>query len=315
MNQSDNSEKPGYGKSLAVIILNMNGCDVLTDCLDTIRKSHYTDFFTIVVDNASTDNTVETLQRDYPEVDVISLPENLGFTGGNNKGMERALERGASALLLLNNDTILDEDCLGEMMRGLESSPDIGAVTPKIYFHTHPDFIWCAGGTYSLWTGIARHHGLRKSKDDPRYSKEEDVGFATGCALCVKREVADKIGLLDDDLFIYNEDGDYSLRIRAAGYRIRYIPSSVMWHREGWDSRRSSGQKRRLHLCTRNILRIHKKHRTWPQALVFYPWFAFRWVALAGGRAITRGDWDTAKGIGAGIIAYLKNETGPVKSK
>lgn len=297
---------------LAVIILNMNGCDVLVDCLESIRKSRYTNFFTIVVDNASTDNTVETLTRDFPEVEVISLPQNLGFTGGNNKGMERALQRGAGALLLLNNDTILHEDCLGEMMRCLDSAPDIGAVTPKILFHTHPDHIWCAGGAYSLWVGIARHYGLRDSKDDPRYAEEKDVGFATGCSLLVKREVAEKIGLLDDDLFIYNEDGDYSLRVRKAGYRIRYTPTSIMWHREGWDSRRSSGQQRRLHLCTRNILRVHKKHRTPLQALTFYPWFTWRWVILAGGNAIARRDFDTFKGIIAGIKAYRKNETGPV---
>lgn len=309
-----NTSSAGNGNHLAVIILNMNGCDVLVDCLASIRKSRYTDFFTIVVDNASSDDTVETVRRDFPEVEVLALPENLGFTGGNNAGMERAMERGAQALLLLNNDTILHEDCLGELVKGLDSAPDTGCVTPKIYFHTHPDFIWCAGGGYSLWKGIAKHYGLRKSKDDPRFAEERDVGFATGCALCVKREVVDKIGVLDDDLFIYNEDGDYSLRIRAAGYRIRYIPSSVLWHREGWDSRRSSGQKRRLHLCTRNILRVHKKHRTWPQALVFYPWFAWRWVTLAGGYAIVRGDFETAKGILSGIKAYLNDETGPVKS-
>jgi len=291
----------------------MNGYDVLADCLLSLRDSAYRDFITIVVDNGSRDNSVAATRENFPEVELIANPQNLGFTGGNNVGMRRALELNARALLLLNNDTILHKDCLGAMMRVLEGEPTIGAVTPKILFHSHPDHIWSAGGDYSLWRGIARHRGLRARQDDPRYTEPRDVSFVTGCALCVKREVVEQIGLLDDDLFIYNEDGDYSLRITNAGYRIRYVPDSIIWHREGWDSRRSSGQCRRLHLCTRNILRVHGKHRRWYHLLSFAPYFAWRWVGLSGGYALVRRDFDTARGIAAGIRAYLRGETGPVK--
>ncbi|MGI8905140.1 MAG: glycosyltransferase family 2 protein [Candidatus Sumerlaeaceae bacterium] len=299
---------------LAVIILNLNGCAVTTDCLASLRKSRFVDFYTIVVDNGSTDDSVETIRHDYPEVEVIPTGENLGFTGGNNVGMQRALDRGCGALLLLNNDTILHEDCLGAIMSTLSADPALGAVTPKILFHDHPDRIWCAGGDFSLWRGIAKHRGLRDKADDARYASPADCTFITGCALCVKRDVVDKIGLLDNDLFIYNEDTDYSIRITRAGYRIRYVPDAILWHREGYDSRRASGQRRRIHLVTRNILRVHAKHRRWYHLLTFVPFFAFRWIGLSGGYALVRRDFATAAGILAGIRAYFRRETGPAPS-
>ncbi len=295
----------------AVVILNLNGCDVTVDCLRSLRESEFGGFFVIVVDNGSTDGSAQRLRREFPEVEVIETGKNLGFTGGNNVGMRRAMERGARILILLNNDTIADRGFLGALAAALDADPAVGAVTPRILFHEPNDHIWCAGGDYSLWRGIARHHGLRAHRDDPRFMDPANATFATGCALCVKREVVECIGMLDDDLFIYNEDTDYSLRILRAGWRIVYVPAALLWHREGWDSRRATGQRRRLHLCTRNILRVHAKHRRWYHALVFYPWFIFRWVLVSGTRALLRGDRDAALGILAGVAAYWRGETGP----
>jgi GT2 family glycosyltransferase len=297
-------------KVLAVIVLNLNGCGVTADCLASLRGSRFREFFVVVVDNGSVDDSVEVFRRDFPEVEVIATGENLGFTGGNNVGMRRALERGCDALLLLNNDTILHEDCLGAMMAALNSAPEVGAVTPKILFHSHPDKIWSAGGDFSLWRGIAKHRGLRDAADDARFAQACDCSFVTGCALCVKREVVDRIGLLDDSLFIYNEDTDYSIRIARAGYRMRYVPEAVLWHREGYDSRRATGQRRRLHLCTRNILAVHAKHRRWYHLLTFAPWFALRWIGMSGGYAFVRRDVETAGGIWGGLRAYWRGESG-----
>ena len=302
------------GKALGIIILNLNGVEVTLDCLASLRQSTYRDFFVILVDNGSSDDSAIRIRAGYPEVDLIETGENLGFTGGNNIGMQRALDRGARVLLLLNNDTLAAPDFLGRLMAGLDFDDHLGAVTPKILFHEPADRIWSAGGDISLWRGIARHRGLRDSMDDPAYDTPMDVTFVTGCALCVRADVVRKIGLLDNDLFIYNEDTDYSLRIAQAGFAMRYIPDAVLWHREGYDSRRATGQKRRMLLCTRNILRVHRKHRRWYHALTFYPWFTFRWVLLAGLNALRRGDRDTVAGILAGLAAYRRNETGPARN-
>jgi hypothetical protein len=295
----------------AVVILNLNGGEVTADCLRSLRDSEYRDFRVIVVDNGSTDGSPERLRAEFPEVDLIEAGRNLGFTGGNNVGMRRALEQGAHIIMLLNNDTIADRGFLGALASRIESAPGIGAVTPRILFHEPSDRIWCAGGDYSLWRGIARHRGLRAHRDDLRYANPGEATFATGCALCVRREVVEQIGLLDDDLFIYNEDTDYSVRILRAGWRIAYEPAALLWHREGWDSRRATGQRRRLHLCTRNILRVHAKHRRWYHVPVFCLWFLFRWVLVSGTRAFLRGDREAALGILSGVRAYMRGETGP----
>lgn len=301
------------GRAFGIVILNLNGAEVTLDCLASLRLSTYRDFFVIVVDNGSTDGSAARIRAGYPEVDVIETGRNLGFTGGNNVGMERALERGAEILMLLNNDTIADPGFLGAMADALLSDDSVGAVTPRILFHEPADRIWSAGGDISLWRGIARHRGLRDHWDNPAYSRAIDVSFVTGCALCVRADVVRRVGLLDDDLFIYNEDTDYSLRVARAGWRMRYVPDALLWHREGYDSRRATGQRRRLQLCTRNILRVHRKHRRWYHALTFFPWFAFRWVALAGLNALRKGDRDTAAGIMAGIRAHLRGDTGPAR--
>jgi GT2 family glycosyltransferase len=297
--------------SFAIIILNLNGCDVTADCLRSLRESEYRDFFVIVVDNGSTDGSARRLRSEFPEAEIIETGSNLGFTGGNNVGMRIAMDRGARILMLLNNDTIAEKGFLGALASALHRDPALGAVTPRILFHEPADRIWCAGGDYSLWCGIARHRGLRAHRDDPRYNQPAQATFATGCALCVRREVVERIGTLDDSLFIYNEDTDYSVRILKAGWRIAYIPAALLWHREGWDSRRATGQRRRLHLCTRNILRVHAKHRRWWHCLTFFPWFLVRWVLVSGTRALLRGDRDAAVGILSGIAAYWRGEAGP----
>ena len=295
---------------LAIVILNLNGWDVLRDCLLSLRDSLYPDFVAIVVDNGSTDGSPRKTREGFPEAVVIETGSNLGFTGGNNVGIQCAMKMGARAFLLLNNDTIIDSRCLSAMMAALDADPRVGAVTPKILFHDRRDRIWSAGGDYTLWKGIAKHRGLRAPADDPRFARPCDVTFATGCALCVRRELVEKIGVLDDNLFIYNEDTDYSVRVLRAGYRILYVPNAVLWHREGWDSRRATGQKRRLHLCTRNILMVHRKHRSWYHLPVFAAFFAWRWVLLAGLNALRRGDRATVAGILSGIRAYARGEKG-----
>jgi hypothetical protein len=192
----------------------------------------------------------------------------------------------------------------------MDNMPDAGAATPLILFAEPPDHIWSAGGSYSLWRGIARHDGLRSRRNDPRFARPRDVTFATGCALMISRVAIEKTGMLDETLFAYNEDADLSCRILRNNLRIRYVPEAVLWHLEGWSSRRTVGQAFRLHLCTRNILAVHAKHRRWYHALTFFPFFTFRWLLLAGGNALMRGNMDTLRGIASGIRAHIRGEQG-----
>jgi len=184
----------------------------------------------ILVDNASHDGTAEVVREKFPSVKIISNAENLRFAGGNNVGIEYAIKHGADYILLLNNDTEVASDFLGELVNAAESSKNIGMVGPKIYYYYDQNRIWFAGGKIEFWKGWISHIGIREI-DHGQYNSTRDVGYLTGCCLLIKREVIEKIGKLDERFFIYGEDADWCVRASRAGYKLVYVPSSVIWHK------------------------------------------------------------------------------------
>ncbi|MGB9690704.1 MAG: glycosyltransferase family 2 protein [Candidatus Sumerlaeaceae bacterium] len=298
------------GPRVAVVIVNYNGAAVLKDCLASLRGLSYEPFDVLVVDNASSDHSVTMLQADFPEVTVIETGDNLGFSGGNNVGISEAMRRGAEYIFVLNNDTLVAPQCLRALVERGESDERIGAVSPRILFAEPHDRIWAAGGSYSLWLGTARHAGLRAKANEPRWNKPRAITFATGCAVLLRAKALQEVGLFDESLFMYNEDGDLSYRLRKAGWKIYYEPSAIVWHREAWTTSRTIGREWGLRLCVRNILLVHRKHASWYHKIMFYPYFVWRWLVLAVGNAIVHGRFDIVRGIVRGIGAYWRGEQG-----
>jgi GT2 family glycosyltransferase len=182
------------------------------------------------VDNASSDGTVETVKEKFPSVKIISNPKNLRFAGGNNVGIEYALQNKSDFVLLLNNDTEVDPNFLSELVRFAENDSRIGIVGPKIFYYYDQKRIWFAGGRVDYWKGWISHIGIREI-DHGQYDTAREVDYITGCCMLVKREVVEKIGKLDESYFIYGEDTDWCLRASRADYKLAYVPSSVIWHK------------------------------------------------------------------------------------
>jgi GT2 family glycosyltransferase len=182
-----------------------------------------------VVDNASSDGTPAALAAEYPWVEVMALPENRRFAGGNNAGLERALEQGADAVLLLNNDVQADPGLYEKLLAALEQSPGAGAAAPLIYHAAPTDRIWYAGGRCDTALAHTSHRGIRE-RDRGQYRVIEETGYLTGCCLLATAEAWRKVGFLDERYFIYAEDADWSLRARAAGYRLLFVPTARLWH-------------------------------------------------------------------------------------
>ena len=216
--------------SVYVIILNWNRKEDTIACLRSLEKVKYPDFSLVLVDNASSDGTVEQVKRDFPAVEIIVNPRNLRFAGGNNIGIECALRNGADYVLLLNNDTIVDPDFLSELVRTAESEKNIGMAGSKIYYYDDPKRIWFAGGKVEFWNGWVSHIGIREM-DHGQHDTTKQVDYLTGCCLLVKREVIEKVGKLDESYFIYGEDADWCIRASAVGFKLFYVPSSVIWHK------------------------------------------------------------------------------------
>jgi hypothetical protein len=213
------------------IVLNLNGKALLLETLDSLRRVTYPNFRTVVVDNGSDDGSQDAVRSQFPDVTLIENGKNLGFGEGNNVGMRYAIAQGADWVFLLNNDIMVDPAMISEMIDVAATDPSIGILGPKIYYHTSPDLIWYAGGTINYWTGVIAHRGLRK-KDHNQFDKVQDTDFVTGCAMLMKREMLDKIGLFDPIFYpIYSEDVDLSVRAAQAGWRIVYVPKAKLWHK------------------------------------------------------------------------------------
>jgi GT2 family glycosyltransferase len=212
-------------KRVFVLLLNWNNWMCTVDCLASLRYLEYENWKVIVIDNRSTDASVEQIRDRFPDVEIIQLAENVGFAGGNNEGIRVALDRGADYVWLLNNDTIVDAQALRAMVDRAEQDPKIGAVGSAIYGIEDPHQLQAWGGGYvNFWLGRSRHF-LSPVPDDR-------IEFLTGASLLLRRSVLESVGLLDDGFFLYWEDADYCAHLRRAGWRLAVAGNSKVWHKE-----------------------------------------------------------------------------------
>ena len=222
--------KPGQPR-VAVVVLSWNGREDTLACLASLERLRWDELSVIVVDNGSTDGTLEAVRGAFPAVTAIRSEENLGFAEGNNVGMRAAVEAGADYVLVLNNDTIVDEGLIDALVGEARRRPDAGALCPMIRYVDPHDRIWYAGARFDPRAAHNGRHTGYGERDVGQYHVVRETGRATGAAMLVPREVLERVGYFDRRLFIQVEDVDLSLRMRAAGYRILFVPSGVVWHR------------------------------------------------------------------------------------
>ena len=214
---------------VCAVVLAWNHWKLTRACLTSVLALDPAADRVLVVDNGSTDGTPARIREEFPEVELLALPENRYFAGGVNEGFRRALEQGAGSLLLLNNDLVLERGALGALRAALEADPRRAAVSPKIYRYEPPDVIWFAGGCVTRGLGLVRHRGVgvkdEKLRDGPRA-----VDYVSGAAALFSAEALRSVGLLDPSYVIYVEDVDWCARARDVGRVLWYEPSARAWH-------------------------------------------------------------------------------------
>lgn len=210
---------------VSIVIPNWNGAHHLPTCLDSLRNQTYSPLEILVADNASTDDSREMLAQEYPEVIVIALPENRGFTGACNAGMEAA--RG-DIVALLNNDTEVDPAWVAAIVDAFDRYPDAGAVASKMLLFNERDRFHTAGDLYRV-DGRLVNRGVWE-RDTGQYNREEWVFSSCGGSAAYRRAMLDDIGLLDDNFFFSCEDMDLAWRAQLSGFRCIYIPGAVVYH-------------------------------------------------------------------------------------
>jgi GT2 family glycosyltransferase len=212
-----------------IMVLNWNGKQLTSACLDSLQKISYQNYKILVIDNGSTDDSVKYIKRYYQDVAILELEDNLGYANGCNAGFKSIMGK-CDFVVFLNNDTIVDEQFLEPLVNPLIQNQQIVQTVPKIYYMDYPEKIWYAGGQVNLWFGVIRHLGIRKT-DSPANSLVKTTEYATGCCFCVRTEDFKSIGMFDETFSMYAEDVDLSLRLRNTMRDVLFIPSSKVWHK------------------------------------------------------------------------------------
>jgi GT2 family glycosyltransferase len=263
--------------TVGIIVVNWNGYELTSDCLcslGTIKKNGFQTRI-YVIDNGSSDGSIERLKKKFSDPVFILNSVNLGFSHANNQGINQALTDGCEYLWILNNDTTVDANAINPVLKLFEN-PQIGIAGSKIYFFPGKEYhidrykpenkgsvIWYAGGIIDWDNMYASHRGVDEI-DLGQFDKTEETDYVSGCSMFIKKSVIEKVGLFDNKFFMYMEDLDFCIRANNNGFKIYYIPDSRVWHKNAGSSK-GPGSQIHEYYQTRNRLLIgwrYAKFRT-----------------------------------------------------
>ena len=277
-----------------VIVLNFNGLPLLGPCLEALRRQTFSDFRTLVVDNGSTDGSVSYLREHYPEVSVLPLRLNLGFCGGNNRGIEATR---SEYVALLNNDTEAAPGWLESLVDALDGFPEVGFCASRMVRLSDRLTIDTAGDVFYSH-GVGGKRGSGEPSD--WYGETRKVFGACAGAAIYRRRMLERTGLLDEELFAVDEDLDLSFRAQLLGYQCLYVPEAVVYHHVGASFARVSGKA--VELARRNMVEVLLKNmptsllvRNFPSIVGYFLVGDLRWAARGSAGEVLRARWENVR--------------------
>ena len=261
---------------ISIITVNYNTPEDTKATIQSLSDINHSgfDYRVIVVDNGSKETLAfsKAFLKNNPKVDLLHSESNLGFSGGNNLGIQHAIDRyDSDYYLLLNSDTVVDKNFLQALYEMMKKDSKIGLACSKIYFHKGYEYfensyseaekhhvLWYVGGRVD-WTNLLSYHSGIDEVDRGHFDVPTETDYATGCAMMISREVIERVGRLDDRFFLYSEDVDFSLRVQRAGLKVMYCPESVVYHKIGRSSG-GAGSPLQQYYQTRNRLFLTFRH-------------------------------------------------------
>lgn len=255
---------------IAIVTLNWNRPDDTLACLESAAAQTYPNIRLVVVDNGSADDSVARVAAAFPAATLLRNEHNLGFGRGFNRGLRYALDSGADYVFMVNNDTWLAPDMLEQLVAHV--APDVGIITPAIYYAAQPQRPWSLGGRRHWLT-------LEKTGDSPAALDEVDASgalerdYAVACGILLSRAALERVGMFDERFFMYYEDMDLSLRVRQARMRILLVPAARMWHKVATSSGGSDSPGERYWMA-RSSVQFFFKHVRGARWLVVAPYRA-----------------------------------------
>ena len=320
-----------------IIILNWNGWEDTIECLESLYQNNYDNYKVILVDNASQDNSLEKInqycqgkleissdQVNYQKNNkplkfiqisaresdiknnigdknliILKNEENQGFARGNNTGMKFALENfHPGYVLLLNNDTVVDPEFLIELVKTEAGDQNIGFTGPKTYLYDKPNIIQAAAGGNIDFSQGESHEVAFMENDTGKFDENREIDYVGGSCLLVKREVIEKIGLLDEKYFMYWEDVDWCFNGREAGYKSIYSSKAKIWHKYGT----SSQNYFKTYYHNRNRIYFQRKHAPKKQYHEFVIHYLKEIIRESGYQLIYQRNWKLFKSLLKGTI-------------
>lgn len=266
---------------LSIVILHWKNCTATARCLESVAALAGGPFPVLVVDNGADENSAEFFSRRFPKVEVLALPENLGYAGGNNEGIRHVLHSGAEFVLLLNNDVVVDPDTVEGLMAVAGEDPRVGIAGPKVCCMSRERLLFAAGSFVDWRRGEVVHRGLFQPEESLAGSGGGgNVDFLVGCCLLLRRSCIEQVGLFDVEYFLNFEDVDLGVRAGRAGLDVVYVPGSRVWHEVSASLGRGSPVN--TYYMTRNALRFF-----WMRSAPGIRWLAVTRIIARTLRSIT----------------------------
>jgi GT2 family glycosyltransferase len=289
---------------VSIVTLNWNTTDVTCDFLRSIKEhGTYENMEVIVVDNGSKDDPTNAFTSIYPEINLIRTGKNLGFTGGNNVGIQAAK---GDYLFIVNNDTEFTPGLIEGLIEVFEQYPDAGMVSPKFHYFFHKGTIEYAGyQAVNMFTGRNGMIGCRE-KDMGQYNEIKQTHYAHGGGMMVSRKVVDEVGMLPDDFFIYYEELDWSEQVKRKGYKIYYQPKSLIYHKESMSTGKASPFKTFYH--TKNRILFMRRNVSLPSFLVFAAYFTCFTIPKNTATFLLKGQKQHLKNFWKGILWHFNHK-------
>lgn len=257
----DEPDSAADGPLWHAVVLSWNGREDTLRCLQSLLDVDDASLRVVCVDNGSHDGSPEAVRERFPQVELIEAGANLGYSGGNNLGIRRALEQGAGWVVLVNNDATVAPDAIDGFREAARVRPRAGILAGKVYFADRPSTIWFAGQRVRELLGYSgRPRGYGRS-DGPRYERVVETDRAVGALMAISRAAIDAVGLLDEDLFAYVEDVDWALRVRDAGFEVVFAPHARAWHGVSASTGGERASTHTLYYGTRNTVVVLERRR------------------------------------------------------
>jgi GT2 family glycosyltransferase len=267
-----------------LVVLNWNGYVDTQECLESLRRLDYPYYQIVVVDNGSTDDSPSQIADNYPKVELVRCADNRGIAAGYNQGIRVALERGATHVVVMNNDLVFAPDFLSQMVSVTEQWPSCGVVMPKIFYYDEPEVIWSTGGRTRWFSSNILLRG-RGEKDGPRWQQTTSIDLAPSCCLLLTRAVCEQVAF-DDHYFFYFDDWDFCLQVRGGGWQIVYAADAHLWHKVSQSTQNSPKSLRWWRILGQSCVRFHRKHYSLLLLSIHVTWVLLREIIKGNVRSL-----------------------------